>query len=106
MPSKTPLAAKQTRQVPASSRRRPRSAKRARVINYGEELRRRRMALPCTCGKHPHMTQEELGVELGSPGKPIRVATISRWELGGTIEHPGMLLHAMDAIRRRATAAR
>ncbi|HEX8851267.1 MAG TPA: helix-turn-helix transcriptional regulator [Gemmatimonadaceae bacterium] len=78
----------------------------------GPELKRRREALPCTCGEHEHMTQKELGELLGPPGKPIPLATISRWELGGTIEHPGTLARAMTQLesefaqKKRARVAR
>ncbi len=47
------------------------------------------------------MTQRELGVALGTKKKPVPLATISRWERGGTIEHPGMLFLALDALERQ-----
>lgn len=76
----------------------PRSRRR---INYGPELKARRKALG--------MTQRELGVALGRvgdrKGKPIPLATISRWEQGGTIEHPGMLFRALDSLEREKSAA-
>ena len=76
---------KRSRSAAGSSRSR-------RRINYGQQLNERRKALG--------MTQRELGEALGSKGKPVPLATISRWERGGTIEHPGMLFRALDSLER------
>ena len=61
--------------------------------NLGKQLKTRRKALD--------LTQKELGVLLGTPKKPVPLATISRWERGGTIEHPGMLFLALDSLERQ-----
>lgn len=56
----------------------------------GEALRRRRRALK--------LNQTELGRLLG-----VRQNTISRWELGETMQHPRMLDLALEAIEKRKT---
>jgi transcriptional regulator with XRE-family HTH domain len=47
------------------------------------------------------ITQKKLGALLGTPEKPVPHATISRWELFGRIEHPGMLFLALAELKRR-----